>query len=216
VRTFLALLLLPSLCSAQFSQPSTIRSTSSATQVNSIIRDIYDNMGTRFSTGKAGLAPKSPGGTATFLRADGTWANPNPTPTPTPTPTVVYATLVTWLTAPDPIDDWIAGTITSDTLVDLSNDSVPVGATAVILTIGTYDAAANNNLFIGPSSRDLGDGDFVSVTAVSGSGDYRAKDRFVVQIGTDRKIKAKWSASNGIGTNACYVVGYHTNVAINQ
>jgi hypothetical protein len=212
IRWSLLLLLVPSLALAQFTQPFAAGGVYDQTLLNSMFRDIYDHMGTHFSTAKAGLVPVSPGGATLFLNADGDWASvtgtggTTGTTGPAGTPGAA-GDVVHWLAAPDAVGDWPMYW-TSNALVDLSDDGVPTGSSSAIIDL-MVDAGGGNDesAYICLPSRNTGSGDGVFFSTGWVGGPY-SKDRVGrVMVGVDSLSHIRVTIS---GTNYMYawVVGY--------
>jgi hypothetical protein len=109
-----------------------------------------------------------------------------------------------WLAPIDLIAGWPTGaTGSTDYDVDLSDDGVPDGATAAILTLYASDAATNT-LYVGPASRATEAGDIVG-KCLSGVAHLHMA---IVQVDSSRVIHVKWGSNNTLDTINPAVVGY--------
>jgi hypothetical protein len=167
-----------------------------------------------FTTLLKGLAPASGGGTANYLRADGTWAAP-PGTTPAAPPDATYVTLSTNATLTN--ERTLAGEATVISITDGgAGNPVTVGISANGVTYAKIQDVSATSRFLGRITGGAGD-----IEELTGTQATTLLDNFTAALkglvplsggGTANYLRAdgSWNAPPGLPTDLTYTAGTRT------
>lgn len=113
---------------------------------------------------------------------------------------------VVFLDTKDPIGDWIGPSVVTDTVVDLSDDGVPVGAAAALIYVRMNSSASSPNVRI-KKTGEAADDATVECHIIDSAGSAQTKTCWVT-VDSDRTVEAKFSVAWTPILNEAYVAGY--------